>query len=35
MPLKHELLALDQLFAELIGERISHGDFKGHNLLLG
>jgi tRNA A-37 threonylcarbamoyl transferase component Bud32 len=27
-----ELLALDQLFAELIGERISHGDFKGHNL---
>jgi hypothetical protein len=27
-----ELLALDHLFAELIGERISHGDFKGHNL---
>ncbi|MCD9571797.1 lipopolysaccharide kinase InaA family protein [Pseudomonas protegens] len=27
-----ELLALDQLFAELIKERISHGDFKGHNL---
>jgi tRNA A-37 threonylcarbamoyl transferase component Bud32 len=27
-----ELLALDQLFAELIGERISHGDLKGHNL---
>ncbi|POA22097.1 serine/threonine protein kinase [Pseudomonas sp. FW300-N1A1] len=27
-----ELLALDKLFAELIAERISHGDFKGHNL---
>ncbi|MGY2288869.1 lipopolysaccharide kinase InaA family protein [Pseudomonas sp. SDO528_S397] len=27
-----ELLALDELFAELIRERISHGDFKGHNL---
>jgi len=27
-----ELKALDQLFAQLIGERISHGDFKGHNL---
>ena len=27
-----ELLALDHLFAELISERISHGDFKGHNL---
>lgn len=27
-----ELLALDQLFAQLIRERISHGDFKGHNL---
>ncbi|AZD05972.1 Serine/threonine protein kinase [Pseudomonas chlororaphis] len=27
-----ELQALDQLFAELIRERISHGDFKGHNL---
>ncbi|VVN85798.1 lipopolysaccharide kinase InaA family protein [Pseudomonas fluorescens] len=27
-----ELRALDQLFAELISERISHGDFKGHNL---
>ena len=26
------MLALDHLFAELIGERISHGDFKGHNL---
>ncbi|MDD1022072.1 serine/threonine protein kinase [Pseudomonas sp. TNT2022 ID1048] len=27
-----ELLALDRLFAQLIRERISHGDFKGHNL---
>ncbi|QXI29021.1 lipopolysaccharide kinase InaA family protein [Pseudomonas vanderleydeniana] len=27
-----ELQALDQLFADLIRERISHGDFKGHNL---
>ncbi|KTB72771.1 serine/threonine protein kinase [Pseudomonas viridiflava ICMP 13104] len=27
-----ELLALDQLFAQLIRERISHGDLKGHNL---
>jgi tRNA A-37 threonylcarbamoyl transferase component Bud32 len=27
-----ELLALDHLFAALISERISHGDFKGHNL---
>lgn len=27
-----ELVALDHLFAELISERISHGDFKGHNL---
>ncbi|WP_457968470.1 serine/threonine protein kinase [Pseudomonas sp. R4-84] len=27
-----ELLALDHLFADLIRERISHGDFKGHNL---
>ncbi|OIN54681.1 lipopolysaccharide kinase InaA family protein [Pseudomonas costantinii] len=27
-----ELVALDRLFAELIRERISHGDFKGHNL---
>ena len=26
------MLALDHLFAELIRERISHGDFKGHNL---
>ena len=29
---ENELQALDQLFAELIAERISHGDFKGHNL---
>ncbi|WP_085656827.1 lipopolysaccharide kinase InaA family protein [Pseudomonas sp. B11(2017)] len=27
-----ELKALDLLFAQLIAERISHGDFKGHNL---
>ncbi|MFO2463214.1 serine/threonine protein kinase [Pseudomonas sp. 15FMM2] len=27
-----ELRALDYLFDELIRERISHGDFKGHNL---
>jgi tRNA A-37 threonylcarbamoyl transferase component Bud32 len=27
-----ELLALDRLFADLIRERISHGDLKGHNL---
>ncbi|WP_285419778.1 lipopolysaccharide kinase InaA family protein [Pseudomonas sp. efr-133-TYG-5] len=27
-----ELQALEQLFARLIAERISHGDFKGHNL---
>ncbi|MHB2245711.1 lipopolysaccharide kinase InaA family protein [Pseudomonas fitomaticsae] len=27
-----ELQALDQLFSRLIAERISHGDFKGHNL---
>jgi tRNA A-37 threonylcarbamoyl transferase component Bud32 len=27
-----ELQALDRLFARLIDERISHGDFKGHNL---
>lgn len=27
-----ELLALDHLFGDLIRERISHGDFKGHNL---
>ncbi|MFW9079271.1 lipopolysaccharide kinase InaA family protein [Pseudomonas sp. P2757] len=29
---ENELLALDNLFARLIAERISHGDFKGHNL---
>ncbi|MDO7899515.1 lipopolysaccharide kinase InaA family protein [Pseudomonas citrulli] len=27
-----ELLALEQLFADLVRERISHGDLKGHNL---
>ncbi len=27
-----ELIALDNLFAQLIGERISHGDLKGHNV---
>ncbi len=27
-----ELVALEALFAELLKERISHGDFKGHNL---
>ncbi|CAM3432031.1 serine/threonine protein kinase [Pseudomonas floridensis] len=27
-----ELAALDRLFAQLIRERISHGDFKGHNV---
>ena len=27
-----ELVALDQLFAQLIAERISHGDLKGHNV---
>ena len=27
-----ELAALEQLFAELIRERISHGDLKGYNL---
>ncbi|PTQ71040.1 lipopolysaccharide kinase InaA family protein [Pseudomonas sp. GV071] len=31
-PPDSELLALDHLFAALIRERISHGDFKGHNL---
>ncbi|MDM8348422.1 lipopolysaccharide kinase InaA family protein [Pseudomonas sp. sp1636] len=31
-PTEIELLALDQLFAALLRERISHGDFKGHNL---
>jgi tRNA A-37 threonylcarbamoyl transferase component Bud32 len=27
-----ELVALDQLFQQLISERISHGDLKGHNV---
>lgn len=27
-----ELLALDQLFVQLIEQRISHGDLKGHNV---
>jgi len=27
-----ELQALDMLFAQLLRERISHGDFKGHNV---
>ena len=27
-----ELQALDHLFADLIRERISHGDLKGHNV---
>ncbi|AZC22218.1 MULTISPECIES: lipopolysaccharide kinase InaA family protein [Pseudomonas] len=31
-PPEQELQALDRLFAELIRERISHGDLKGHNL---
>jgi tRNA A-37 threonylcarbamoyl transferase component Bud32 len=31
-PPEDELLALDRLFAALLRERISHGDFKGHNL---
>jgi tRNA A-37 threonylcarbamoyl transferase component Bud32 len=31
-PSEAELVALDRLFAALIRERISHGDFKGHNL---
>ncbi|AOE87816.1 lipopolysaccharide kinase InaA family protein [Pseudomonas sp. TCU-HL1] len=31
-PPEAELQALDQLFAALIRERISHGDFKGYNL---
>ena len=31
-PPETELAALDRLFAALIRERISHGDFKGHNL---
>jgi tRNA A-37 threonylcarbamoyl transferase component Bud32 len=29
---EHQLQALEHLFAELIRERISHGDLKGHNL---
>ncbi|GFM80952.1 serine/threonine protein kinase [Pseudomonas cichorii] len=29
---ENELLALDRLFEQLVSERISHGDFKGHNL---
>ncbi|MFV0454751.1 MAG: serine/threonine protein kinase [Pseudomonas sp.] len=32
-PPETELLALDQLFAALLRERISHGDMKGSNLL--
>ncbi|MGP9824455.1 lipopolysaccharide kinase InaA family protein [Ectopseudomonas khazarica] len=31
-PPEIELLALDRLFAAMQRERISHGDFKGHNL---
>jgi len=31
-PPEEELQALDALFDRLIRERISHGDFKGHNL---
>ncbi|MEW6463660.1 lipopolysaccharide kinase InaA family protein [Ectopseudomonas khazarica] len=31
-PPEIELLALDRLFAAMLRERISHGDFKGHNL---
>ncbi|MBD9482762.1 serine/threonine protein kinase [Pseudomonas sp. PDM14] len=31
-PPETDLLALDRLFAGLLRERISHGDFKGHNL---
>jgi len=31
-PPEEELRALDVLFAQLIRERISHGDLKGHNL---
>ncbi|WP_237045624.1 lipopolysaccharide kinase InaA family protein [Aquipseudomonas alcaligenes] len=31
-PPEAELQALDRLFAALLRERISHGDFKGHNL---
>lgn len=29
---QEELVALDQLFEQLIRERISHGDLKGHNV---
>lgn len=29
---ENELLALDQLFEQMIRERISHGDLKGHNV---
>ena len=29
---ENELVALDQLFEQLINERISHGDLKGHNV---
>ena len=32
LPPEEELRALDVLFSQLIRERISHGDFKGHNL---
>ena len=32
VPPENELLALDRLFAALLRERISHCDFKGHNL---
>ncbi len=32
VPPEAELLALDRLFAALLRERISHGDFKGYNL---
>ena len=31
-PPESDLQALDHLFAALLRERISHGDFKGHNL---
>ncbi len=33
LPPESDLLALDRLFAALLRERISHGDFKGYNLL--
>ena len=32
LPPETDLLALDRLFAALLRERISHGDFKGNNL---